>query len=119
MVLLRKILVAALLLLPAGIASLAQLPGITSPAPTPNAQATPTDPLGRETPRGTVLGFLRAAQDENYPAAVQYFQPAAARHHAKPEEEQDLAAQLLAVINQKTLTSSLDNLSRDPQGRVD
>ena len=121
MVLLGKILLTALLLLPACAASLAQLPGITSPAPTPapNAQATPTDPLGRETPRGTAMGFLRAAQDENYALAVQYFQPLPGRRRATADQEQDLAAQLLTVINQKVLVSSLDSLSRDPQGRLD
>ena len=97
----------------------AQIPGV---APTPAAApaaSVPADPLGRESPRGAVMGFLRAAQDENYPVAAQYFQPAPGRHHPRPEEEQDLAAQLLAVINQKILASSLDSLSRDPQGRQD
>lgn len=110
---------AALLSLLSAVGSLAQIPGI-SPSPTaPPAQATSADPLGRETPRGAVLGFLRAAQDENYPVAVQYFQPAPSRRHPKPDDEQDLAAQLLAVINQKILASSLDSLSREPQGRLD
>jgi MscS family membrane protein len=117
---LRKILLLVpLLVLPAVVS--AQIPGIT-PSPTPahnTAQAANVDPLGRETPRGTVMGFLRAAQDENYAVAVQYFQPAAGRRRARADEEQDLAAQLLAVFNQKILTSSLDSLSRDPQGRLD
>jgi len=90
-----------------------------TPAPSAATQTTPTDPLGRDTPRGTVMGFLRAAQDENYSVAAQYFQPPSARHHAKPDEEQDLAAQLLTVINQKILASSLDSFSREAQGRLD
>jgi len=90
-----------------------------APAPSAATQTTPNDPLGRDTPRGTVMGFLRAAQDENYSVAVQYFQPPSARHHAKPDEEQELAAQLLTVINQKILASSLDSFSRDAQGRLD
>jgi len=118
MALFRKILLAApLLFLSVGIAD-SQIPGVTSSTPAPAAQAA-VDPLGRETPRGTVVGFLRAAQDENYPLAVQYFQPAPSRRHTRADEEQDLAAQLLAVINQKILASSLDSLSRDPQGRLD
>jgi MscS family membrane protein len=120
MVLLHKILLAALTLL-LGCAGLpAQIPGISSPpAAAPNAQSTPADPLGRETPRGTVMGFLRAAQDENYAVAVQYFQPAPGRRRVRADEEQDLAVQLLAVINQKILASSLESLSRDSQGRLD
>src|SRR5258708_19977680 len=42
---------------------------------TATSPATPDDPLGldRETPRGTVIGFVRAAQFENYDVAVQSF----------------------------------------------
>ena len=121
MVLFRKVFLAALLLLLARGGSLAQIPDISSPptAPASNAQSTPADPLGRETPRGTVMGFLRAAQDENYAVAVQYFQPAPGRRRVMADQEQDLVVQLLAVINQKILASSLDSLSRDPQGRLD
>jgi len=101
-------------------ASLAQIPGVTPSTPaTQNTAQSATDPLGRETPRGTVMGFLRAVQDENYALAVQYFQPASGRRRVSPDDEQDLAVQLLAVINQKILASSLDSLSSDPQGRLD
>jgi MscS family membrane protein len=108
---------AVLLVLVVGVAAEAQIPGISSPSPT--SPPVPVDILGRETPRGTVMGFLRAAQDENYPVAIQYFQRPAGRHRPTADEEQDLAAELLAVINQKILASSLDGLSRDPQGHLD
>ena len=120
MVRLRSILLVALLL--PTLACTAQIPGLSSkPAakPAPAATTPPSDPLGRETPRGTVMGFLHAAQDENYSLAAQYFQPATGHRRLDPTEEQDLAAQLLAVINQKILTSSLESLSNDPQGRLD
>lgn len=99
----------------------AQLPGVTSqPAAAPVAAAqTAADPLGRETPRGTIMGFLRAAQEENYSLAAQYFQPLPGHRRMNPSEEQDLAEQLVTVINQKITASSLDTLSRDPQGRLD
>ncbi len=119
MVRIRTIALVALLL--PSLACAAQIPGLTSkPAAksTPSANV-PADPLGRGTPHGTVLGFLHAAQDENYSVAAQYFQPATGHHRLDPTEEQDLAAQLLAVINQKILTSSLESLSDDPQGRLD
>jgi len=114
-----KILLAALLL-PALVCT-AQIPGLTSkPAAKPEpAPTTIPDPLGRETPRGTIMGFLHAAQDENYSLAAQYFQPLPAHRRANPSEEQDLAVQLFTVINQKIVTSSLESLSRDPQGRLD
>jgi MscS family membrane protein len=116
----RKILLAAPLLFLLVAVADSQIPGVTSPPPaaTSAAQSASADPLGRETPRGTIMGFLRAAQDENYSVAVQYFQPAAGRRHTRVDE-QDLAAQLLAVINQKILASSLESLSREPQGRLD
>jgi MscS family membrane protein len=122
MVRLRTVVLAALLL--PTLACTAQIPGLTSkPAaksvPATSAAATQSDPLGRETPRGTVMGFLHAAQDENYSLAAQYFQPATGRHRLDPTEEQDLAAELLVVINHKILTSSLESLSNDPQGRLD
>ncbi len=122
MVRLHTILLAALLL--PGLAPAAQIPGLPSSptaksAPAASAQTKPSDPLGRETPRGTVMGFLHAAQDENYSLAAQYFQPATGHRHPSPAEEQELAAQLLAVINQKIITSSLESLSNEPQGRLD
>ena len=119
MVRIRTIVLVALLL--PSLACAAQIPGLTSkPAAksTPSANV-PADPLGRGTPHGTVLGFLHAAQDENYSIAAQYFRPATGHRRLDPTEEQDLAAQLLAVINQKILTSSLESLSDDPQGRLD
>jgi MscS family membrane protein len=104
--------------------SAAQIPGLTSstPASTPatpgQVQQAPPDPLGRDNPRGCVLGFIRAAQEERYAVAAQYFEPPS--HHMKfnQEEEEELAVQLLAILNQK-FAGPLDFLSRDPQGRLD
>jgi MscS family membrane protein len=122
MSLVRKIFLPAFLFALLAAAAYPQIPGVPSSASAasqPAKEATPADPLGRETPRGTVIGFLHAAQDENYSLAAEYFQPPTGRHHPKPDEEQDLAEQLLVVINNKILASSLDSLSKDPQGRLD
>jgi len=123
MSLVRKIFLPALLLMLPAAAAYPQIPGVPSGAAAASqpakSEAVPADPLGRETPRGTVMGFLHAAQDENYSLAAEYFQPQVGRHHPKPDEEQDLAQQLLTVINNKILASSLDSLSKDPQGRLD
>lgn len=83
----------------------------TSPTTTPP----PDDPLGlgRETPRGTVIGFVRAAQAENYDIAVQYFD---IRRRSSPEPEQELAEQLLAILNAR-FAGSLDSITNDPMGR--
>jgi MscS family membrane protein len=86
-----------------------------STAATTTSATPPADPLelGRETPRGTVIGFIRAAQSENYDFAVQYFEP---RHRAGVEPEQELAQQLLAILNAR-FVGSLDSISNDPTGR--
>jgi len=98
-----------------------QFPSLTSPAPAnPAAQtpSTPPDPLGRETPRGTVLGFVKAAQEERFPVAVEYFQARPKHKRESAEEEEQLVTQLLAILNQK-FAGPLDFLSRDPEGRLD
>ncbi len=97
--------------------STAQIPGITPAAPA-SAPALPPDPLGRENPRGAVLGFIRTAQEEKYSVAIQYFQPSPRRLRASPEEDETLAEQLLVILNHK-FEGPLDFISRDPQGRLD
>ncbi len=83
----------------------------------PTAAATASDPLelGREAPRGTVIGFIRAAQAENYDVAVQYFD---LRRRTTVESEQELARQLLAILNAR-FVGSLDSITNDPTGRED
>ncbi len=98
--------------------------GLLTPATTPSTAApakpaVPPDRLGRETPRGTVLGFVRAAQDENYRVAVQYFETPKGRHRPSVEDDQELAVQLLSILNEKFTPASLDALSRSPDGTPD
>jgi len=53
-----------------------QLPSLLTkpspPAPTSNEQG--LDPLGRNTPRGTIRGFMKAVDRNDFAAAVQYLQ---------------------------------------------
>jgi MscS family membrane protein len=105
--------------------STAQIPGLTSPSPstTPAATAAPApaalpDPLGRDNPRGTVLGFIRAAEEERFNVAAQYFEPPSRHAKYNPQEEEELAEQLLALLNRK-FAGPMDFISRDPQGRLD
>jgi MscS family membrane protein len=100
---------------------LAQIPGLTAAtsAAAPAVQnGPPPDPLGRETPRGSVLGFIKAAQDEKYTIALGYFQPTRSRKHFSESDEEELVSQLLTILNQK-FAGPLDFLSHDPQGRLD
>jgi MscS family membrane protein len=88
-------------------------------APSAASSSAPAlDSMGRETPRGTILGFIHGAQSENYNTAIQYFQPDHARRHASQEDDQEIARQLLAIFNHR-FAGSLDSISCDPQGRLD
>jgi MscS family membrane protein len=89
----------------------------TPAASTGPSAAAPGDPLelGRETPRGTVIGFIRAAQSENYDVAVQYFEVG---RRASVQREQELAEELLAILNAR-FRGSLDSITNDPMGRQD
>ncbi|HUE52881.1 MAG TPA: mechanosensitive ion channel family protein [Terriglobales bacterium] len=78
-------------------------------APKPN---TPADPLGRETPSGTLFGFLHAAQDGNYSTAAQYLQMSASKRQVEGE---DLARKLKAVED-RAFVGNLARISDQPEG---
>ncbi len=62
-----------------------------------------------------MIGFIKAAQDESE-TATDYFQPPARNRRSTPEEERELAAQLLSVLNARFPPAALDSISRDPLG---
>lgn len=95
-----------------------QIPGITAP-PSNSAKepATPPDPLRRETPRGCILGFIKAAGEDRVKTAAQYFQPVQGRHRVA-EDDEELAAQLFGILSLK-YNGPLDSISNDPNGRSD
>ncbi|HXJ87636.1 MAG TPA: mechanosensitive ion channel domain-containing protein [Candidatus Binatia bacterium] len=57
-----------------------------APATQSASPASPTDPLGRNTPSNSVLGFLKVATAGDYSIAAQYLQMSAARRQADGEE---------------------------------
>jgi MscS family membrane protein len=117
----RQALLLLALLLGFSATALPQIPGLTTPqlAPaTQTAPAVPPDPLGRETPRGMLLGFIKAAQEEKYAVAIEYFQPPPSRRRHAEQDDEELAAQLLTIFNQK-FAGALELTSRDPLGRLD
>ncbi len=92
------------------------LPGVlggTAQAQEPAAP--PSDSLGRETPSGTVLGFLQAAQAGNYKIAADYLQISAVHRQARGPE---LASQL-KVLMDRAFVGSLRGLSTRPEGNPD
>ena len=90
------------------------VPGLTNPAPA-QAPAAPADPLGRDTPSGTVLGFLQAAQAGNYKNAADYLQMSAARR----QSQGPALAHKLKVLMDRAFLGSLRRLSTRPEGNPD
>jgi MscS family membrane protein len=74
-----------------------------------------SDALGRETPSGTVVGFLQAAQSQNYRAAADYLQISAAR---RPSQGAALAAKLKTLMD-RAFVGSLRRISSSPDGNPD
>jgi MscS family membrane protein len=85
------------------------LPGAASSPPAAPAQA-PSDPLNRDTPRGTVQGFLSAARQGQSDLASQYLNTSLTGQAAA-----DLAQQLFVVLDAR-LQTSIRRLSDAPEG---
>jgi len=87
---------------------------LQSPAPVSTSSKASADPLGRDTPYGTVFGFLQAAQAGNYSIAAQYLQMNPARRQAEGET----VAQNLKEVMDRAYTGNLRNLSTQPEGAL-
>ncbi len=78
------------------------------PAPAP----LPPDPLGRSTPHGTVIGFLHAAEAQDYARAAKYLDT------KLPESKAEQLALELKVILDLGSSNNLETLSRQPEGNL-
>jgi MscS family membrane protein len=98
--------------------SSATLPFATQPAeqnetlltPVP---APPLDSLGRSTPHGTVLGFLRAAEAQDYPRAARFLDS-----KLSEKQTEQLAIQLKALFDLNS-SADLESISRSSKGNID
>ncbi|HXW61488.1 MAG TPA: mechanosensitive ion channel family protein [Candidatus Acidoferrales bacterium] len=86
----------------------AQLP--VGPQTPPAREESSDDPFGRSTPRGTVLGFMRATEGEDYDRAVIYMDT---KQHGNLARE--LAKQLQTILNRQA-SVDLSKLSTQPEG---
>ena len=95
--------------------TLTQAPNPSAPtaAPTPAPTPPPPDPLGRSTPYGAVLGFLRAAEAQDYARAAKYLDS----NLSEPKSE-ELALQLKSLLDLGTATDFI-TLSRQYEGNVE
>ena len=87
----------------------AQTPG--APAATTQPEA-PKDPLGRDTPRGTVLGFMDAARENKLEVLPLYLNSG-----LRGDEATELAQQLYVVLNSR-LPVRVTTLSERPEGSL-
>src|SRR5512134_1573618 len=101
-------LIAAFLCFPAQAqkASSPSVPPLQKGAEKPAAEPT-EDPLGRSTPFGTVLGFIKAAEREDYNRAAEYLDT-----QLLPKQVRKLAQELAAALD----AADLQDLSRKPEG---
>jgi MscS family membrane protein len=87
------------------------LPAQPGKSPTEAATQPATDPLGRDTPSGTIYGFLQAAQAGRYSVAAQYLQMNAKRTGQGPE-----LATKLKVVMDRAFSGNLRLISNRPDG---
>jgi len=84
-----------------------------NPSPPAASPVMVADPLGRQTPAGTVMGFLGAAVRGDYGRASRYLDT------KLPAERAAELAQELKVLLDRGLTVDLGQLSRKPEGEQD
>jgi MscS family membrane protein len=108
---LKRLILLAALLVPALHAQV-PIPGVSQPAAPATKEESTEDPLGRNTPRGTVAGFMKAADKEDYDTAASYLETT---QHGDVARE--LARQLQSVLDQET-SIDLNKLSRRPEGSL-
>jgi MscS family membrane protein len=83
--------------------------GKAAPASTANSTS---DPLDRDTPHGTLFGFLQTAQARSYLTAAQYLQMPSAKRQS---EGADLASKLKVVMD-NAFVGSLKKVSTEANG---
>jgi MscS family membrane protein len=109
---LRRLLFILILLTAPGLAPWAAgaVPTSTQGEPPPAQEPVLDDPFGRTTPQGTVLGFMKAVDREEYEQAVEYLDTRQPTRRA-----QQLARELQFILD-RGLSGSLPKLSKKPEG---
>ena len=78
----------------------------------PVEPAKPVDPLGRSTPRGTMLGFLQAAQSAQPDSAAQYFQSSRSR---RPTDDLKIVHELKSLMD-RAYVGNINRITDFPEG---
>ena len=88
----------------------AQIPKSPAPPPTKAEPTATIDPLGRETPRGAVIGFLKYEERGDFASAARYLQPI-------PGEDTNLVQQAKELqALRSSFKGNIGLLSDDPDG---
>ena len=87
----------------------AQIPGVAKQATEPKTEAS-DDPLDRDTPRGTVVGFVKAVGREDYETALGYLDT-----KQKGDLGHKLAQELKTILDREA-SIEINDLSRQPDG---
>jgi MscS family membrane protein len=85
---------------------------LQSPAPASASTKASADPLGRDTPYGTVFGFMQQAEKGNYSVAAQYLQMSPSRRQVEGET----AAEDLKEVMDRAYSGTLG--SKQPEGEA-
>jgi MscS family membrane protein len=94
-----------------------QLPTIPNPssAPAQPSVSLRKDSYGRETPRGTVLNFVKYAHRGDFKTAAKFLQLSTAK---QKQEGEELARELLTLMD-TSLVGSISMISDSPEGILD
>ena len=99
------------LFLGSAVYSPAQIPKSPAPPPTKAEPTATIDPLGRETPRGAVIGFLKYEERGDFASAARYLQPI-------PGEDTNLVQQAKELqALRSSFKGNIGLLSDDPNGK--
>jgi len=110
---LKRLVLLAVLLVPAVSPPMAHAQASSALLPAaPSRDESGDDPMGRSTPRGTVLGFMKATGREDYDRAASFLDT---RQHGALARE--LARQLQTILDRET-SIDLAHLSRQPEGSL-
>jgi len=98
--------------------SFAQAPFSSTQAKPSQGPPATNDSLGRSTPRGTITGFLKAAQEEHYETAVEYLDLGERPSTATRKNALKVASELKTILDRRGLVQ-LNEISDKPEGRLD
>ncbi|WP_156877272.1 mechanosensitive ion channel family protein [Salinimicrobium terrae] len=95
----------------------AQIPGTQTEPEASEEPQWPEDALGRRTPRSSIAGFISAVAEKDYDKAGEYFKTIQGENIGLSQEE--LAANLEILLNQRGQVMPYSWLSDDIEGRLD